>query len=88
MDTMDKYQFSLQQEILLDKGAAILAGFFHYARDYNIPLEDRQNPINVMYSLVRDTKHNILLASTENDLDKIEAQFDFARRFYRKISGC
>lgn len=85
---MDKYQFSLHQEILLDKGADILAGFFHYARDYNIPLEDKQNPINVMYSLVRDAKHNILLASTETDLYKIEVQFDFARRFYKEISGC
>lgn len=86
--TMDKYQFSLRQEILLDKGAAILAGFFHYAMDNNIPLEDKQNPINVMYSLVRDAKHNILLASTETDLYKIEVQFDFAHRFYQKISGC
>jgi hypothetical protein len=86
--TMDKYLFSIRQEILIDKGAAILAGFFHYARDYNIPLEDKQNPINIMYGLVWDAKHNILLASTENDLDKIEAQFDFARRFYREISGC
>lgn len=86
--TMDKYLFSIRQEILIDKGAAILAGFFHYARDYNIPLEDKQNPINIMYGLVWDAKHNILLASTENDLDKIEAQFDFARRFYKEISGC
>lgn len=85
---MDKYLFSIRQEILIDKGAAILAGFFHYARDYNIPLEDKQNPINIMYDLVWDAKHNILLASIENDLDKIEAQFDFSRRFYRKISGC
>lgn len=85
---MDKYQFSLHQEILLDKGTDILAGFFHYARDNNIPLEDTHNPINVMYRLVRDAKHNILLASTETDLYKIEVQFDFARRFYKEISGC
>ena len=88
MDTMDKYQFSLRQEILLDKGAAILAGFFHYARDYNIPLEDRQNPINVISDLVWDAKSNILGSSTEAELDKIEAQFDFARRFYKEISDC
>lgn len=85
---MDKYQFSLRQEILLDKGSDILAGFFHYARDYNIPLEDKQNPINVMYSLVRDAKSNILGSNTNAELDKIEAQFDFAHRFYQKISGC
>lgn len=85
---MDKYQFSLRQEILLDKGAAILAGFFHYARDYNIPLEDRKKPINVISDLVWDAKSNILGSSTNAELDKIETQFDFARRFYREISGC
>lgn len=82
---MTKYEFSLRQEVLLEKGADILAGFFHYSRENNIPLEDRKNPINIVYALVRDAKNNILLASTETELDQIETQFDFARRFYRGI---
>ena len=82
---MSKYEFSLRQEVLLEKGADILAEFFHYAKEKNIPLDDKQNPVNVISDLVWDAKSNILAATTEIELDKIEAEFDFARRFYRGI---
>lgn len=82
---MDPYEFALRQEVLRETGAEILAGFFHFARDNHIPLEEKQNPINVIYSLIWDAKSNILAATTEAELDKIEAQFDFARRLYQRI---
>lgn len=82
---MDRYEFALRQEVLLEKGADILAGFFHFARNNHIPLEDKQDPINILYSLIWDAKSNILAATTETELDQIETQFDFARRFYERI---
>ena len=43
--------------------------------------------INVVYGLVWDAKSNILGASTKEELDQIEIQFDFARRFYAGIGS-
>ncbi len=84
---MSNYEFSLRQEILLEKGADILGRLFHFARNHNISLSDKKNPVNVIYSLVWEAKSDILSASTESDLDHIETQFDFARRFYSGIEA-
>lgn len=78
---MSNYEFSLRQEVLLEKGADILGTLFHFARSNHISLADKKDPINVVYSLVWDAKSNILSAASEAELDHIETQFDFARRF-------
>ena len=82
---MSNYEFSLRQEVLLEKGADILGALFHLARSKHISLSDKHDPINVVYGLVWDAKNNILGADTEADLHHIETQFDFARRFYSEI---
>lgn len=84
---MSNYEFSLRQEVLLEKGADILGTLFHFARSKDISPADKTDPVNVVYSLVWDAKSNILSASTEADLNHIEAQFDFARRFYTGIGA-
>ena len=82
---MSNYEFSLRQEVLLEKGADILGTLFHFARSRHISLSDKRNPINVVYGLVWDAKSKILGAVTEADLDHIETEFDFARRFYSEL---
>ena len=84
---MSNYEFSLRQEVLLEKGADILGTLFHFARNKQISLADKKDPVNVVYSLVWDAKSNILSAATEAELDHIETQFDFARRFYAGIGA-
>ena len=84
---VSNYEFSLRQEVLLEKGADILAALFHFARSKNISFADKSDPVNVVYSLVWDAKSNILGAATDADLDRIETQFDFARRFYAGIGA-
>ena len=84
---VSNYEFSLRQEVLLEKGADILGTLFHFARSNHISLSDPKDPVNVVYGLVWDAKGNILGASTKEELDQIEIQFDFARRFYAGIGS-
>lgn len=78
---MSNYEFALRQEVLLEKGADILGTISRFGRKNNISPSDQANPINVMYALVWNSKRSILGARTESELDQIEIQFDFARRF-------
>jgi len=65
---MSQYEFSLRQEVLLEKGAAVLGNLFQYKRQQQIVEET--HPIAVMYSLVWAAKQDILTAKTEY-MDKI-----------------
>lgn len=57
------------------------------ARIKNIMLEDKEDPVNVVYSLVWEAKSKILSAVTEAELNHIETQFEFARRFCAEIGA-
>lgn len=76
---MSKYEFSLYQEVLLEKGADILGSLFRYKNENGIT--DDADPVSVMYSLIWGAKQDILLAKTEADLLGIESKFDLAGQF-------
>ena len=80
-----RYEFSLRQEVLLEKGAGILGSLSRYGQRNGVAVADRDHPINVMYHLVSKAKHDVLMAETELDLVKIEAQFDLAKQFAAAI---
>ena len=82
---MSRYEFSLRQEVLMEKGAAVLGDLFHYKRQKQIAEET--HPIAVMYSLVWAAKQDILTAKTESALERIEGQFDLANRFLAGIEA-
>ena len=84
---VSNYEFSLRQEVLLEKGADILGSLFHFARNNHISPSDKKDPVNVVYGLVWNAKSSILGADTEAELDQIETQFDFARKFYAGIEA-
>ena len=48
---MSNYEFSLRQEVLLEKGADILGSLFHFARNNHISPSDKKDPVNVVYGL-------------------------------------
>ena len=79
---MSGYEFSLRQEVLLEKGAAVLGDLFCRQREME---QDRRHPLSVMYDLVWSAKQNILTAKTETELAQIEGQFDLADRFLAGI---
>ena len=80
---MSRYEFSLRQEVLMEKGAAVLGDLFRYRRN-NI-VEEPNDPIAIMYSLVWDAKQDILDAETESELEQIEGKFNMANRFLAGI---
>lgn len=82
---MSSYEFSLRQEVLLEKGAAVLGDLFRYERERD--LSDRSDAVSVMYGLVWSAKQDILLAKTETELAQIEGQFNLAGRFLAGIEA-
>ena len=56
---MSNYEFSLRQEVLLEKGADILGSLFHFARNNHISPSDKKDPVNVVYGLVWNAKSRI-----------------------------
>ena len=82
---MSRYEFSLRQEVLLEKGAAVLGDLFRYERSQN--RTGQNDPVSVLYDLVWSAKQDILLAQSEADLAQIEGQFDLAGRFLGRIAA-
>ena len=80
---MNKYEFSLRQEVLLEKGASVLGDLFRFKRRHGIT--DQSDPISVLYGLVWSAKQDILISETETELNWIEGQFNLADRFITKI---
>ena len=76
---MSKYEFSLRQEVLLEKGADILGSLFRYKIENGI--SNDADPVMVMYTLVWKVKQSILRAKTEEDLFVIEKKLDLAGQF-------
>ncbi len=82
---MSHYDFSLRQEVLLEKGAAVLGDLFQYQRKNHI--DDQRDPISVMFSLIWNAKQDILLANSESELNEIEGQFNLANQFLASIKA-
>lgn len=80
---MTRYEFSLRQEVLLKKGVSILADLFRYAQEKNLTEQD--HPVQVIYDLAWTAKSDILLATSEKDLDRIEGQFNLTKKFLSRI---
>lgn len=80
---MSSYDFSLRQEVLLEKGAAVLSNLFRYEREQS--LSALSQPVSILYDLVWTAKQDILLAKSETELAQIEGQFDLADRFLHGI---
>ncbi len=81
---MSGYEFSLRQEVLLEKGASVLGDLFRCQHETE---QDRRHPLSVMYGLVWSAKQDILTAKTETELAQIEGQFDLADRFLAGIEA-
>jgi len=76
---MSKYEFSLRQEVLLEKGASVLGSLFHYRQAQGI--DSDTHPVSILYDLVWNVKQDILLAKNESDLEQIEGQLNMANSF-------
>ena len=70
------------------KGADVLGDLYRYEWANGISAtEDLTHPVVVIHDLVWSAKRDILSAQTEEELAKIEAEFDFAGRFLSGIGA-
>ena len=85
---MSRYEFSLLQEVLMEKGAGVLGDLYRYEWANGISAtEDLTHPVVVVHDLVWSAKRDILSAQTEEELAKIEAEFDFRRSILERDRG-
>ena len=82
---MSRYEFSLLQEVLMEKGAGVLGDLSRYKRQNGI--SERTHPGAVLYSLVWNAKQDILSAKSKEELDRIEGQFDLANQFLSRVGS-
>ena len=82
---MSRYEFSLLQEVLLEKGAGVLGDLSRYKRQNGIT--ERTHPVAILYSLVWNAKQDILSAKSKEELDRIEGQFNLANQFLFKAES-
>lgn len=76
---MSKYELSLRQEVLMEVGASILGDLFRYSEKNKI--EDDDDPVSILYNLIRSAKQDVILSQTEAELEQIEGKFCLARDF-------
>lgn len=82
---MSRYELSLLQEVLMEKGANVLGDLFRYEQANHIT--EQSHPVLVMHDLVWAAKQDILSAETETDLAQIEGQFLLADQFLGRMNG-
>ena len=57
---MSAYEFSLLQEVLMEKGSAVLGDLFRFRNDNNVC--DRKDPTAAMYSVAKFDMANAILS--------------------------
>ena len=82
---MDQYDFSLHQEVLMEKGAGVLGDLFRFQQENRI--ESEEHPVSVMYQLLWSAKQDILRAQTEKELDRIDGMFCLAASVVRALEA-
>lgn len=80
---MSNYEFSFRQEILMEKGAAVLGDLFRFERKQGSP--EKTQSTSLLYDLVWTAKQDILVAKSECDLAMIEGRFDLVHDFLSKL---
>lgn len=79
----DIYDFTLKQEVLMEKGADVQGELFRFQR--NAPSAALNKSAGILYELVGIAKHDILTAKSESDLSRIEGKFDLARSYAAEL---
>lgn len=80
---MTTRNISFRQELLLEKGAAVIGDYMRYENKMN--LNDEKNPICILHDIVWEAKQDILAATTLDELDKIEGKFILAEQLLKRV---
>lgn len=72
-------------EILNEVGAGIIADFCRQLRKRNIDIEDRNNPIIILYWQTVRLKNNLIQMETIGELNNAQAQLNFVKQYVKKL---
>lgn len=84
---MCDYDVVLEKEVLNEMGAGILADFSRFLDRNNISIEDKKNPVVILFWETVLIKNNII-GTTYDKLDElkmVEGQLNFVKKFILRL---
>jgi hypothetical protein len=85
MNYIEKCEVIEKIEILNEVGSSIIAKFVRQLRKMNIEIEDRSNPIVILYWQTVELKNNLINKDTMLELNDAQAQLNFVNQYVKKL---
>ncbi len=82
----DTYTLTLEQEILCEQAANIIADLCNYIRQHKIDINEK-TPITVMIRAITNLKHDLLQCKTMEELLVVRGQFIFAENCLKSLEA-
>lgn len=83
---MSIYDLSFKKEVLIEKAVDVIGDIMRYMIHNEIDANDNSNPVVALFLLTYKVKENILTATNEEELKKIEGKIEFAKEYFQKLS--
>lgn len=83
---MSIYDLSFKKEVLTEKAVDVIGDIMRYMYHNEIDANDNSNPVVPLFLLIYKVKENILAATNEEELKKIEGKIEFAKEYFQKLS--
>lgn len=85
-EIMSIYDLSFKKEVLTEKAVDVIGDIMRYMYHNEIDANDNSNPVVPLFLLIYKVKENILAATNEEELKKIEGKIEFAKEYFQKLS--
>ena len=82
------YEVIQKIEVLNEVGAGVLADFSRQLETMNISIEERENPIIILYWQIVRLKNNFIKMNTIEELKDAQAQLNFVSQYIKKLRDC
>lgn len=84
---MSVYDLSFKKEVLTEKAVDVIGDIMRYINHNEIDASDNSNPVVLLFSLTYKVKENIITATNEEELKKIEGKIEFAKEYFQKLGA-
>lgn len=87
MDATQLYHYVLQQEVLNEQAANIIASLLRYMAAHNIKAGDNSNPVSILLDELFDVKNTIATKETRDDavLEQIRGYLKYTERYVGEL---
>lgn len=89
MDSFERYEISVEKELLLELGAEAIATCFRYFREKNIDYKNEKEPLVILYNKISEIKHNLLTEKfdTMEKLNQARGMFKLVIEYIESLEG-